>query len=246
MEGQRRIRKAARQAHTRAVNALDEAVSKGQPKKEIRRLIDILRCRIQDLKVVDDILIAEEPDDTFDEEYRTICDYRDRAVSAISNADSYLDSIASEPSSVSAASMSSSSPSSVNLPKLNLPSFNGEPLDWRPFWSQFKAAVHDSSLHDVQKLTHLLSCLRGPALEAVKGLQVTASNYDAVIDLLRKRYGDPCSLIGLYATRLVTAPVVEDDDSKSYRAMMDSFSTSLREIRWLNCVSQVLVILLLK
>ena len=49
MDAQRRTRKAARQAHTRAVNSLDEAVSKEQPKKEIRRLVDILKCRIQDL-----------------------------------------------------------------------------------------------------------------------------------------------------------------------------------------------------
>ena len=232
MEVQRRLRKVARQAHTRAVHAVEDAIGARFSSAEIRRLVDILRSREDELRTIDEALLADEPDDTLEEEYQTICEYRDRAVSARSRADSYLSDLRADSVS-SIASASTFHVSSVNLPKLNLPSFSGDLLDWRPFWSQYKAAVHDSPLPEVQKLTQLISCLRGPALEAVKGLQVTGDNYQTVVDLLKRRYGDPCSLIGLYATRLVTAPPVNEGDGKAFRKTIDAFCTSLREMRLL-------------
>ena len=42
------------------------------------------------------------------------------------------------------------------LPKLKILVFNGEPLDWQPFWDCFEAAIHaNPSLSAVQKLSYL-------------------------------------------------------------------------------------------
>ena len=47
----------------------------------------------------------------------------------------------------------------VNLPHIEIPTFDGSILNWRPFWEQFQAIIHDKPhLEDIAKLTY---CERG-------------------------------------------------------------------------------------
>ncbi|VDM22446.1 unnamed protein product [Wuchereria bancrofti] len=78
----------------------------------------------------------------------------------------------------------------VKLPRLALKNFDGNPKQWREFWSGFEAAVHQQNLADVQKLTYLLSCLRGTALNAVEG-ETTPENYETIRNILIERFGSP-------------------------------------------------------
>ena len=65
----------------------------------------------------------------------------------------------------------------VKLPKLTLKTFNGDLTKWETFWSVFESSIHsNSSLSAVDKFTYLNSLLDGPALRAIDGLQLTASN----------------------------------------------------------------------
>ena len=122
MEVQRRLRKVARQAHTRAVHAVENAVASRSSAVEVRRLADILKCRADELRVIDDALIAEEPEESLESEYEAICNYRDCAISARSLADSYITDLQSEiASSIASAAAHSASSSAVILPKLSLP-----------------------------------------------------------------------------------------------------------------------------
>lgn len=57
----------------------------------------------------------------------------------------------------------------VNLSQLSLMVFSGDPRKWREFWSNFEAAVHKQDLPDIQKLSYLLTCLKGEASRAVSG-----------------------------------------------------------------------------
>uniref|UniRef100_A0AAF5PI96 DUF1758 domain-containing protein n=1 Tax=Wuchereria bancrofti TaxID=6293 RepID=A0AAF5PI96_WUCBA len=79
----------------------------------------------------------------------------------------------------------------VKLPRLALKNFDGNPKQWREFWSGFEAAVHQQNLADVQKLTYLLSCLRGTALNAVEGYETTPENYETIRNILIERFGSP-------------------------------------------------------
>ena len=236
MDLKKRLRKHARQAQTRAVNALETAVQGQAFTDEVKRLRAILRTRMEKLNALDDEVLADIEEDLLEDEYKATCDYSDDAITALSNADAYLSGMSSNSCSASASSSTSSqaSTSTVALPKLHLPIFSGDSLEWRPFWSQFEAAVHGAALPDVQKLSHLVACLRGSALDAVRGVQVTGENYSSTVALLQKRFGDPSALIGLYASRLVSAPSTDDGAVGPYRSMIDSFSSALREIRTLS------------
>uniref|UniRef100_A0A914W2D1 CCHC-type domain-containing protein n=1 Tax=Plectus sambesii TaxID=2011161 RepID=A0A914W2D1_9BILA len=81
--------------------------------------------------------------------------------------------------------------SPVQLPRLELCLFNGDMSRWQQFWDTFVAAVHHQPLPAISKLTYLLSTLTGEAKEAVAGYPITEATYPVVVEVLRRRFGDP-------------------------------------------------------
>ena len=92
----------------------------------------------------------------------------------------------------------------VRLPKLELPVFNGEPLEWHPFWDCFEAAIHTNpSLTNVQRLTYLRSQVKGEAARVIAGLPLTNLNYHHSVTLLEECYGKPQQIISSHIQALV-------------------------------------------
>lgn len=71
------------------------------------------------------------------------------------------------------------------------------------------------------------------AESAVMGISSTAANYRPTLDSLRELFGDPSLLIGLYTDKLVHVERAKDNDVASFRHLVDTFESSLREIRQL-------------
>ena len=69
----------------------------------------------------------------------------------------------------------------INLPCIEIPTFDGIILNWRLFWEQFQAAVHDKPhLVEIDKLTylHVRDLLKdGPARNVIQGLTQMAESY---------------------------------------------------------------------
>ena len=66
----------------------------------------------------------------------------------------------------------------VKLPLLQLPKFSGNILEWSAFYDAFLASVDSHKrLSNVQKFTHLRSCLNGRAYKCIEGYAVTNDNY---------------------------------------------------------------------
>ncbi|EJD73819.1 zinc knuckle family protein [Loa loa] len=98
----------------------------------------------------------------------------------------------------------------VNLPQLPLLTFSGDPKLWRKFRGSFDAAVHLQKIPDIQKLNYLISCLKGNALQAVKGYDIrnalqavkgydiTPGNYDVIRKVLVEKFGNSCTIKKLY------------------------------------------------
>ncbi|MCP9263600.1 Pao retrotransposon peptidase family protein [Dirofilaria immitis] len=76
----------------------------------------------------------------------------------------------------------------VNLPQLSLPIFDGNPKLRRGFWSRFDAAVHLQNIPDIQKLNYLIACLKGDALQAVRGYDITPENYNVIRTVLVEKF----------------------------------------------------------
>ena len=83
--------------------------------------------------------------------------------------------------------------SGINLPRIDIPTFDGNILNWRLFWEQFQAAVHDKEhLGEIDKLTYLRDALKdGPAKNVIQGLTQSAESYQEAIRCLKERYERP-------------------------------------------------------
>uniref|UniRef100_A0A1I7V6D9 DUF1758 domain-containing protein n=1 Tax=Loa loa TaxID=7209 RepID=A0A1I7V6D9_LOALO len=90
----------------------------------------------------------------------------------------------------------------INLPQLSLPTFDGEPRQWREFWSGFNAAVHNQDIPQIQKMNYLISCLKGAALQSVRAFDVAPENYEIVRQMLTEKYGNSSTIIKLLYNEL--------------------------------------------
>ncbi|EJD76719.1 pao retrotransposon peptidase [Loa loa] len=82
----------------------------------------------------------------------------------------------------------------INLPQLPLPTFSGDPKLWREFWNSFNAAIHLQEIPNIQKLTYLISCLKGESLEAIRGFDIAPENYQLIRQVLIDKYGNPATI----------------------------------------------------
>lgn len=61
----------------------------------------------------------------------------------------------------------------IKPPKLDIAPFKGEVLKWQEFWDTFEASVDKADYAPVDKFNYLKSKLRGEALEAIAGYQLS-------------------------------------------------------------------------
>ena len=89
------------------------------------------------------------------------------------------------------APVADSTSTGVKLPKLEVPTFDGNLLNWKQFWGQFCASVHDrTSLSDAEKLVYLQNALKdGSAKNAIEGLSRSGEHYAEAIGCLKSRFG---------------------------------------------------------
>ena len=80
--------------------------------------------------------------------------------------------------------------SAVKLPRLIIKEFDGDVLEWNSFIDSFKAAVHESTITDVEKFNYLRGYLKGAALKTVDGLLLCNENYEKALELLEQPYGN--------------------------------------------------------
>jgi len=78
----------------------------------------------------------------------------------------------------------------IVLPKLVPKTFNGDRTKRETFWSTFESSIH---LNLTLSAVNLNSLLEGPAMRAVAGLKLSATNYTETIDTLKKRFGQVIS-----------------------------------------------------
>ena len=77
----------------------------------------------------------------------------------------------------------------VKLPKLELKPFDGNILNWQPFWDRFQSSIDsNSNKSPVDKFAYLQSFLSPSASECISGLTTTAENYNGAVELLKQRY----------------------------------------------------------
>ena len=75
------------------------------------------------------------------------------------------------------------------MPKLSPRKFAGKIIKWNGFWQNFITTVDEKPYTDKEKMAYLLDALEGPALNAVKGFDISEENYPIVTKILEERFG---------------------------------------------------------
>jgi hypothetical protein len=117
------------------------------------------------------------------------------------------------------------------LPKLSLAKFKGEVTKWNTFWDSFESAIHtNNNISKIDKFNYLNSLLEGIALRAIQGLTLTGANYDAAIEILRDRFGQPQQIITAHMDELLKIPASTGDKLSSLRFIYDKISVHVRAL----------------
>ena len=111
----------------------------------------------------------------------------------------------------------------AKLPKRSLKRFHGEAILFSLFWDSFVSAVDENqTLSDVEKFNYLKTLVEGTAAAAIRGLPLTADNYEAAKHILKKRFGQPQIIIDAHMESLVKiAAVTSDSNLKRLRGIYD-------------------------
>ncbi|XP_065918799.1 uncharacterized protein [Dysidea avara] len=111
------------------------------------------------------------------------------------------------------------------LPKLTLPTFNGNPLQWQPFWDSFTAGVDSNpNLTHAQKFAYLRAQLEGDASHVTAGFPLTDNNYLPAVTLLQERFGQRYNIIDAHLEALlhVTPPINTLNSLQSFHDTIQS------------------------
>jgi hypothetical protein len=127
----------------------------------------------------------------------------------------------------------------AKLPELILKKFAGEPTQWQSFYDGFRSAIHENvSLTSIDKFNCLRSLLEGNALATIAGLPLTASYYDAAIEILMNRFGDKQIIINSQMDSLLNLSAVNHPDTKRLRILYDSVEKHIRGLEALGVNSE--------
>ena len=121
----------------------------------------------------------------------------------------------------------------VKLPKLDVPTFDGNILNWRSFWEQFRVSVHDrSTLSDSEKLVYLQHSLKyGSAKSIIEGLSRSGDNYLEAVECLQVRFGRPRLIYQAQVRMISETPDLKDGTSKELRRLHNTAQQHLRALK---------------
>ena len=117
------------------------------------------------------------------------------------------------------------------MSSLELPKFSAKILEWPAFNDAFYAAVGSNpNLSNVQKLTHLRSCLRGSALRCIQGYAVINENYPKTLRDLNNRFGRKRLVNSELVKSILALKIPNITDSKVLRYLYDTLRNTLRSL----------------
>lgn len=121
---------------------------------------------------------------------------------------------------------------SMKLPKLTIKPFDGDPLCWKSFYDTFMCTIDSNDdLSNVEKMSYLVSFLKGQAEQTLKGFRISNENYTAALDLLKQRYGDEQLLISSHMSALIEMkPATQVRDVTELRKLHDNIESQVRSL----------------
>ena len=121
----------------------------------------------------------------------------------------------------------------VKLPKSKIEKFGGDPERWQEGWDAFNSLIHtNEDLCNYDRFYYLRSYLQGDAKSDIAGLQVTDSNHNHPIEILRERFGKNGLIISSHMEALMKmTPLSEDGNTKKIRRAYDKIKCHIQPLQ---------------
>ena len=196
----RRIRAGHRASATRILGQIASTLAETPHNADRLSLLKLtLSEKLETLKGLDAEIIETTPEEGLDDEIGQSDEFKERlydALTRINKTISPAPTTAASPTEPRSTEPTADRTAKVKLPKLSLPHFNGDLTKWATFWDSYESAIHNSrQLTDVEKFNYLRSLLERSAHDAIAGLTLSSANYQEVIDILHKRFGNKQQII---------------------------------------------------
>ena len=155
-------------------------------------------------------------------------EFRSEITPILEKADEYLEAKAA---SSTTNDLANENITGVKLLLLQLPRFSGNVLEWSGFYDAFIASVDShKKLSNVQKFTHLRSCLSGKAYHCIEGYSVTNDNYTKALQDLKDRFGRKRLLVNELVKSIISLEVPETAEGKAIRPLYDTLKNRMRSL----------------
>jgi len=195
----KRQRKALRSRATKSINEIDKIINNPDPNvSKLSTFVDLLEGILTDLNEVNAIIQDSLSDDAFAKDDEECFERQIVITNSIKSTQLFIKNLQGDSNSTSDAPTPATEvprePEAFKLPTKRLPTFDGDILAFSTFMEIFETNVENKGYSDINKLNLLLDCLKGPALKLVSGYAVTGSNYQVILNDLKRDFGNPAKV----------------------------------------------------
>ena len=113
----------------------------------------------------------------------------------------------------------------LNKPPTEVRKFSGDPLDYKRFLRQFHSRVVVNTDTDEERMNYLEQFTTGEANKVVCGYGYLDDGYQAALEELAHRYGNPRVIVSSFIQKALDWPAIRPDDPKG----LDEYSIFLSE-----------------
>ncbi|KAL7636482.1 UNVERIFIED_CONTAM: hypothetical protein RMT77_013257 [Armadillidium vulgare] len=195
----KRQRKALRSHATKSINEIDKIINNPDPNvSKLSTFVDLLEGILTDLNEVNAIIQDSLSDDAFAKDDEECFERQIVITNSIKSTQLFIKNLQGDSNPTSDAPTPATEvprePEAFKLPTKRLPTFDGDILAFSTFMEIFETNVENKGYSDINKLNLLLDCLKGPALKLVSGYAVTGSNYQVILNDLKRDFGNPAKV----------------------------------------------------
>ena len=216
----------------------------GDRVSRLQSLQSLIKSKQSKLESLDSQICVEVSDEDFEKEVDEAHSYEQNIFLTLTKIANNL-SLEEKPSSnqnresdqnLNISNLSNSSNKNVKLPKLDIPLFSGDPLQYQAFRQNFLISIDSNqNLEDVEKFLYLKNLLKGDALSAIQGLEITNSNYQEALKTIQRRFGDNKLLVSSFVNVLMKlSPVKSSQNVSKLRDLFDCINNCVQNLKSLN------------
>ena len=131
------------------------------------------------------------------------------------------------------------SKTNAKLPKLVITKFQGTPLDWQRFWSQFETEIDKAEIGQVAKFSYLKELLISKVRLSIDGLPFTSEGYERAKNILKTNYGKPSEVANAHTQQIISLPTVQGSQPSKIHEFYENLVTNTQALETMGKIKDI-------